>query len=341
MIENSTFTDLYINNTEVINNSKGTFRNDTINGNIYNGKQMNIENSTINGTFTSANSHFSLKNVTVNTDGTYAISIQKNNCSNITESSTKEAEINNLTIKGNPAIGIFANSIDSTYKMNINNSDLTDATCSIILDVPDNEPCSDSVNINRIYPTFLAQNYKNLNAHIKTSKVNCARVQSHNSSYNAGNMYFEGSNTWTVPISRGTNLETNNVTELNKGNIYIDFANKDILKLNVDLSKPIIDYFKDIIPEGKVLGEWRIEDPSVLKVVDGKIVPLKVGVTRLVATIDNNNYVLEIEVTEDMLPKEEVNPKTGAFASYIIFVVLVMIAIIIINQKNKRLYKIK
>ncbi len=319
--------------------------NSTITGTVYlPGQKDVITNTKINGQVTTSNGEFSYKNLTINSNDEYALGIVRNTCgTNFKPTVITEGQIENLNIEGNPAIGIYGNSTELAYKVNIDKSDLSKAICSIVIDVQEMSPCIGKSDISKIYPTFLAQNYSDLNAQIKNSKVNCGIVESHSSTMNAGNIYFEGSNTWTKQISRGTDKTNNNVVELNKGNIYIDFANKDILRLNVDLSKPIIDYFKAIIPEGKVLGEWRIEDPSILKVVDGKIVPLKVGVTRLVATIDNNNYVLEIEVTEDMLSgkAKEVNPETGAFVSSILIILLIAIGIIFINQKNKRIYKIK
>ncbi len=317
-----------------------TLTGSTINGNLEASGKQTYTNSKINGSLSVNNGYVNFNNIEI----TQGLSISKTYCNNFSnEFDTYKSTIKNSKISNQNGTSIFLSNREPDT-LTINNSDLTNSKCSIISDIPVPVPCGGASYGQTIYPTFLAYTDDlNIVVDVYNSKVNCAMTKSTDTTINGINMYFNQSNTWSNPISRGTDIDKNNVVELNNGKIYIDFGNKGVLKLNVDLSKPIIDYFKDIIPEGKVLGEWKIEDPTIVKVVDGKIVPLKVGTTKLIATIDNNNYVLEIEVTSDMLPspKAEQNPDTGAFTSYILFTILIMAALIFINQKNKRIYKIK
>lgn len=70
---------------------------------------------------------------------------------------------------------------------------------------------------------------------------------------------------------------------------------------------------------------WNVSDPSVASVVDGTIVPIKAGTTIISTTIEDNKYVLNLEVVN---PEKKVvntnkdinqvmedvdvkNPKTG------------------------------
>ena len=70
---------------------------------------------------------------------------------------------------------------------------------------------------------------------------------------------------------------------------------------------------------------WSITDPSVASVVEGNIVPIKVGNTILTTTINNDRYVLNLEVVNPdrkvvitnkdinqvMADVDVKNPKTG------------------------------
>ena len=85
-----------------------------------------------------------------------------------------------------------------------------------------------------ILQRFLAQKYENVNLHITSSKVNCGQASSEKPLIDSGIIYFEDSNTWTKAINRGTNLEENNVVELNNGKVYIDLTNKGTLYLKID-----------------------------------------------------------------------------------------------------------
>ena len=325
LIEDSTFKNMQIISHS--NEKNSLLNNIIIKGSIYNGSYINIKNSTIDGNFISDNHDFSIKDTTINTNDEAAINIFKSSCTPLTNNSNG-AIIDNVKIKGNPKYGILIRGIDIDSKVDINNSDFSNATCSTAIIGNDLGTCCQSLSPNNINPTFLANKYENENIHVTNSLVNGGQVYSENPTIAAGTIYFEDNNTWTEKINRGTNIEENNVVELNNGKVIIDLSNKGTLKLKVDKEKNIADYFKDLVNEKDTLGTWLIEDDSILKIVENKIVPLKVGQTKITASIGNNNYSVYIKVTETDL--NGVSKKTNVTNITIIIILLLSITTLLI-----------
>ena len=89
-------------------------------------------------------------------------------------------------------------------------------------------------------------------------------------------LYFNITNKWSKTISRGSDIDNNNIVELDDGKIIIDYENRDILDLQVDKDVDLDKYF-----EGVNVREinWRISDESILEIKEGHIIPKKVGET--------------------------------------------------------------
>ena len=245
--------------------------------------------------------------------------------------------IKNSKINGAKTFGIeyIADNFANKYNLKITNTDLTNNTNSLHLKtgkvcrIWDETTCdyysNDYKEKNALYKYNIM-----INTWITGSKIKSILAE------NGGTVYVDRTNTWSSKPKRANNLNKGNVVELTKGRVIYEQSNKDVLKLNVDKEVNLNKYFEDL--GGKVLGEWIVENPSILKIVNGKIVPLKVGKTTITANVDNTYYVLEIEVTADMLAK---NPETTTFAPYIVILLLVAISIIYISQKYRITQKSK
>ena len=165
-----------------------------------------------------------------------------------------------------------------------------------------------------------------INAWFTNSKIKSI-ITEDKKNLGAGNAYFDNTNTWSSTPTRGNDLNKYNVVELNKGKVLIEESNKGTLKLNVDKEVNLNTYFEDL---GEVLGEWLIEDNSIVKVIDGKIIPLKVGTTKLTANINNTYYVLSVTVTEDML-----NPETKDILISLVVILFIITGGFILLQYKK------
>ena len=76
---------------------------------------------------------------------------------------------------------------------------------------------------------------------------------------------------------------------------------------------------------------WEIDDEEVIKIEDGKIIPLKVGTARLTKEIDGEIQVLIITVTKKAL----VNPATGRFYLIFVFTSVLLFLSFVINRKKR------
>ncbi len=333
-----------IENTEItaptVKNFGIVMKDSTINGNLVTEEKQVYKNSKING-------HVDLKLEQIDFDNveiTNGLEISRTYCNNLSSPLYEGgiSYIRNSKIHGeNPLV---LRSRDN-YILMIEDTDLDassnyENSCSIVTIVPEKIACSlNNVTGKKIMPTYLGreQQYNQYGSQfgvkvfVTNSKVNCASTYSEDTNVKAMNQFFDYQTKWSKPIVRGTDLESNaNVIEKNDGVIYIENAATDTLILNVDLEKPIADYFKDILPEGETLGEWFIEDETILKVENNKIVPLKVGTTAIYGVVNSNVYSVYITVTDDM-----VNPGTGYNMSnvVILIVVLALVAVIIHFKK--------
>ena len=317
-----------------------TLIDSTVNGNISAYKPQIYKNTKINGHVSLVINKVEFDNVEI-TDG---LDISRTYCENDSESffNDYQSYIKNSKIHGENPLVIRSR---ERYVLMIDNTDLDDSSnhansCSVVTIAPAAQYCPKSNPVGKkIMPSYLGREEQynqyganfNISVFVNNSKINCAATYSDAPNIQALNQFIDYQTKWSKPIVRGDTLEGNvNVVEKNDGIIFIENAATDTLVLNVDLEKPIADYFKDILPEGSVLGNWFIEDESILKVENNKIVPLKVGTTAIYGVVDNNVYSVFITVTDDM-----VNPGTGYNMSNVIIliVVLTLIAIIIHFKK--------
>ncbi len=318
-----------------------TFENSTVNtnGNRFDAYNLTLIDSTINGDYSATgkqkytdskingslvinNGYADFDNVEI----TKGLSFTKTYCSNFTNNfSNLESSIKNSKISNPNGNAIYLSSRDKD-KIKIENTDLSNSTCSIVSAIPTLVPCeSTSYSTTTIRPTYLAYSESlNTQVDVYNSKVNCAMTSSNDTTRKAMNMYFAENNTWSNKVVRGTELPAN-VIELNNGIIYIDHSTKDVLVINVDKDKPIESYFEGVIQDGQVLGEWIIGDESIVKIVDGKIIPLKVGETTITGVVAGEMYTLYLTVTEDML-----NPNTKDIVIAIVSVAITLIFIFIV-----------
>ncbi len=106
----------------------------------------------------------------------------------------------------------------------------------------------------------------------------------------------------------------------------------DIINESVSISEQE-DYLLEQLEEHPEIS-YQIEDPEIVKIVDGKIIPLKVGKTTITYQIGATVYVYEIEVTEaDLVPD---NPATGREFNYCLVVLFVFVAYLFIRIRNKK-----
>ncbi len=148
------------------------------------------------------------------------------------------------------------------------------------------------------------------------------------------NMHFDATNTWVKPIHRVNdpskkNSKKANIVETDKGRIVIDRKNSVLLVLNVTNDMSVEKIFEEL---GEVLGEVKIDDPSIVKLVDGKLVALKAGETDVTFVVENTNYIVHVKVD-----KVEKNPET--IDAIIIALVLFVTALVVFAVNSKKLIK--
>lgn len=320
-----------IENTEItaptVQNYGIVMKGSTINGNVVAEEKQVYKNSKINGHVSINLNQIEFDNVEI-TDG---LNLHRTYCEmDYNPANDYESYIKNSKIYGEVPLTIRSR---DRYNLLIENTDLDDTTkdnsCSITVNSPQVQTCPKSnTPSKKLMPSYLKNEdtFKNISINVKNSKVNCAKTYSEDVNNAALDLFFDYQTKWSKPIVRSNDLEsTANVVERNNGNIYIEAGAEDTLKLNVDLEKNISEYFKDIIPNGSVLGDWFIEDESILKVENGKIIPLKAGTTAIYSVIDNNVYSVYITVTDDM-----VNPGTGGSIHNVILLIVVLSLIALI-----------
>ena len=308
-----------------------TLIDSTINGSYSATGKQKYTDSKINGTVSINNGYADFDNVEI----TNGLSFTKTYCTNYTNNfSNLESSIKNSKISNPNGNAIYLSSRDNDI-ITIDNTDLDNCACSIVANVPAYISCPVANYGKSLRPSYLAYSESlNTQINVYNSKVNCAKTSSIDTNKKAINMYFAENNTWTEDIVRGTELPAN-IIELNNGIIYIDHSKKDVLKLNVDKDKPIESYFEGVIQDGEVLGDWIIGDESIVKIENGKIVPLKVGETTITGLVAGEMYTLYITVTEDM-----VNPDTKDIVIAIIACAITAIFIFIVVYDKYKTQKI-
>ncbi len=301
--ENSTIT----TNGKPFTASKITLKNSTVNGDISASDNQIYTDSKINGSITLTDGYLNFDAVEV----TKGITIRRTYCNNFDNNFNENAKstIKNSKISNPNGNAITLNVRDKDVTIDVENTDLDNSSCSVVSASPEPEVCGGANYTQNIRPTFLADTNTSsldIQVNVKNSKVNCAMTSSDDTTLNAVNMYFSDDNIWSKKVSRGIDPATFNVVELQNGHIYIDHKKEDVLRLNVDKDKPISAYFEDLLGDNaEVLGEWLIGDPSILKIENGKIIPLKVGVTTISGVVNSEIYTIEITVKA-----EDLNPNT-------------------------------
>ncbi len=284
-----------------------TLNDSTVNGDIEARGVQKYTDSKVNGSVKLYDAHLEFDNVEVNK----GVVVSRTYCNNFDNNFNENAKstIKNSKISNPNGNAVTLSVRDKDVTIDIENTDLDNSSCSVVSFSPAPIVCGEANYTQNIRPTFLADTNTaslDIQVNVKNSKVNCAMTSSEDTTLNAVNMYFSDDNIWSKKINRGIDPATFNVVELQNGRIYIDHKKEDVLRLNVDKDKPISEYFEDLLGDNaEVLGEWLIGDPSILKIENGKIIPLKVGVTTISGVVNSEIYTIEITVEA-----EDLNPNT-------------------------------
>ena len=312
---------------------KLTLNDSTVNGSITANDNQKYTNTKIDGSVTLTDGYLNFDAVEV----TKGITIRRTYCNNSDNvfAENSKSVIKNSKISNPDGNAVTLNVRDKNVTIDIDNTDLDNASCSVVSASPEPEVCGGANYTQNIRPTFLADTNTSsldIQVNVKNSKVNCAMTSSEDTTLTAVNMYFSDDNNWTKKVSRGIDPTTFNVVELQNGHIYIDHKKEDVLRLNIDKDKPISSYFEDVIGDAEVLGEWLIGDPSILKIENGKIIPLKVGVTTISGVVNSEIYTIEITVKA-----EDLNPNTKDIVIAIIACTITAgLVLIIVFDKYKQ-----
>ena len=251
----------------------------------------------------------------------------------------KQITINSYEYKGG-TLGIVVggtNEFSSSFperSINITNSKLADCDCSLILyDFNSQKGGDELLKINPDIPTHKSgelfrkiANVTNYNVKIDSSEVNCVKYGAANSA-SASNptIYITGSNKWFKQIKRSKDNDISmdslfNVVEGYNSKIIIDQATEISLKMTEE--GDLQSYFNELKDVDPSLITWSVGDNSILKIVNGKAIPLKIGSTSVTASYKNTNYTINFRITSLMTDIQ--NPKTG---SAIVLVVGLMVLI--------------
>ncbi len=208
---------------------------------------------------------------------------------------------NKIAIKNSNIKGISC-SFSKSVPIEIDNSNLLGDKCSISVSSYMQHQANKSTinNATFLYEAGTKQESSFLPATpnagdviIKNSKLNCACAGAGGGQFNV-NIYIDSSNIITDELANRTSVEENH-----SGHVYIESSNTDDLVVNVDTDVPIDQYFKNIKNIDDVI--WEVEDETIAKIEDNKIIPLKAGTTNIYGIENRNYYKLAITVREDVV----------------------------------------
>ncbi len=287
--------------------SGATVKNATINGSIIADNHFIGENIKLTGTFESIGT-VALKNTVIDADSEdYGLYFRYNDCLGDCGYGRYKgsSSLNNVTIKNANKSAVYYNRSAGNEKrqLTINNSDLSNNPTSIIMYNLYSWSYNDFFDgysvVGKNSKLSGAETYMGIHEHWNGNEDEIDQTKL--AKMKALNMYFDATNTWVKPIYRindpsKKNNKKANVVETDKGRIVIQRKNSGVLVINVDKNKPLKDYFEEL---GTVLGEIKIDNPNIVKVENGKIIPLKKGVTNIRFMVDNNEYVLAVTVERD------------------------------------------
>ena len=215
--------------------------------------------------------------------------------------------------------------------INITNSKMAGCDCSLVIydyspAVPDGgTPTPSSSNyvnngiIKNLKPSFIS--LTDYNIKVDNSDVSCVRYGADNS-ISASNpiIYFTSSNRWSKDISK-CYVEQNGCNVLQGINSKIIIDQEDNVSVSLKDKVKLQDYFPELKSVNPKEITWSVSNPKVLKIVDGKAIPLKTGNCVVTATYNDMNYTLNFRVTNNN-HHTLANPNTGARLFLIIAIVL-------------------
>ena len=119
--------------------------------------------------------------------------------------------------------------------------------------------------------------------------------------------------------------------------VYNMVINKDLCKALEDNRKialsdsfDVLGVFKDIDSLEGI--DFDVLDPSILKIVDGKIIPLKIGETDISFKYAFTKYTLHVSVYDD--PSSNPNTRVGAIISAVVIAIISGISLIVVSRKK-------
>ena len=119
--------------------------------------------------------------------------------------------------------------------------------------------------------------------------------------------------------------------------VYNIVINKDLCKALEDNRKialsdsfDVLGVFKDIDSLEGI--DFDVLDPSILKIVDGKIIPLKIGETDISFKYAFTTYTLHVSVYDD--PNSNPNTRAGAIVSAVVIAIISGISLVVVSRKK-------
>lgn len=243
-------------------------------------------------------------------------------------------KVNNTVINGANSFGVYnnrcePNTVPSTEReiiyrnlVEINNSDISNNTCGVLDGCFEEvEPLYDSVVSS--FESYASTSrsmieYEYDTTVINNSKLGCAIAYGELYRNYPPSIYIKSNNTWTeIPVY------DENIVELADGRVVVEFEEERSVSLKNKNQLEINSIF-----ENSSEFDWVVEDETIAKVKDGKIIPLKVGKTILTATNGSINYRVNLVVTNDLLN----NPKT-------LNIGYILVAVIVFGVFGSLIYK--
>ncbi len=123
------------------------------------------------------------------------------------------------------------------------------------------------------------------------------------------------------------------MAEISGGKIY--FMTEESVDLYAKDNMSLKDIFKDVDIDFDKL-EWSIADPSIVKIVDGKVLGIKKGTTEITAIYGRDVYKLIVNVNE--VPE---NPNTKTMSIVVIAALLLISSFVLIFMKINKIYLVK
>jgi hypothetical protein len=202
--------------------------------------------------------------------------------------------------------------------LKINNSTIKSSTCSVVMSY---EVTSCSPQKRQITTTGLAYVPNDVDTSstdytsISNSTFSCLNANQTGTTKETGPIiYADYTNTWLEAPTRGVN-----VLESGTGKVYYDLLTKKDVSIMVHNNSNLAD----IIPSSELTNiTYEVEDETVARIVDNKVVGLRTGTTKVVARSGLNVYQFSVSVIS--------NPTTDtALTVFVMLFVLVVLATVV------------